>query len=513
MKLASRWDLGKISRVSFVTLSFLLLIIMVGCQSGNTPSAMETLTPTEHVTQVSLPDPALKTATVTPTKTSLPEPTATESRKAPEQPIAGVELHSLSTDRGLALIGQAGANWVRYNSVIWSLVEPEEGARNWEAISRLEEGMRNTAVAGINLIVVIRDAPAWAQLQVGILCSPVRNEKLEAYGNFLHDMVERYSQPPYSVKYWELGNEPDVELGGVPADSQYGCWGDPGQPFFGGGYYAEMLKAVYPRIKAADPEAKVLVGGLLIDCNPTNPPETQPGSGQYIDCTAGTFLEGILQNGGGDYFDGVSFHAYDYFTGVPGGYANPNWQTSWDTTGPVLIAKTHYLRSVLANYGYDEKELINSEVAVVCGRTGKEDYCLGNEYSLTKAYYVAQSYAAAQVVGLKANIWYSITGWRGSGLIDQFSNPFPAFLSFETVTQMLEGAAPLDIITDVEGAAGLAFEKNGKQLWLLWSQDGQPHTVRIPFSVERISDVFGSELPAAQTFELGIAPLYITGSP
>ena len=37
-------------------------------------------------------------------------------------------------------------------------------------------------------------------------------------------------------------------------------------PYYGGGYYAEMLKIVYPQIKAADPEAQILIGGLLLFC-------------------------------------------------------------------------------------------------------------------------------------------------------------------------------------------------------------------------------------------------------
>ena len=74
-----------------------------------------------------------------------------------------------------------------------------------------------------------------------------------------------------------------------------------------------MLKVAYPQIKAADPQAQVLVGGLLLDCDP------RPGAGCSLtaqNAIPPKFLEGILRNNGGPYFDGVSFHAYDFYDWV-----------------------------------------------------------------------------------------------------------------------------------------------------------------------------------------------------
>ena len=80
----------------------------------------------------------------------------------------------------------------------------------------------------------------------------------------MHDVVERYGSPPYNVKYWELGNEPDAAWQHIASDSVFGCWGDVNAPFYGGQHYGEMLKEVYPQIKSTDPDAHVVVGGLLL---------------------------------------------------------------------------------------------------------------------------------------------------------------------------------------------------------------------------------------------------------
>jgi hypothetical protein len=60
-------------------------------------------------------------------------------------------------------------------------------------------------------------------------------------------------------------------------------------------------------LKAANPQARILTGSLLLDCDPFHGPEGR-------DCSSAHFLEGILQAGGRAYFDGVAFQAADGFT-------------------------------------------------------------------------------------------------------------------------------------------------------------------------------------------------------
>ncbi len=62
---------------------------------------------------------------------------------------------------------------------------------------------------------------------------------------------------------------------------------------------------------------------------------------------------------GGAYFDGVSFHAYDYYWNTLGQYGNsPNWDSHWNTTGPAMIAKAKYINTLLASYGVTGKFLV-----------------------------------------------------------------------------------------------------------------------------------------------------------
>lgn len=60
-------------------------------------------------------------------------------------------------------------------------------------------------------------------------------------------------------------------------------------------------------------------------------------------------------------------------------------------------------------------------------------------FNNTKAFYVIQSSTMARAEGLKANVWYDLQGWRGSGLIDEALQPLPVFLAYQFKIKMLMG--------------------------------------------------------------------------
>ena len=496
-------------RVHLFTLGFprrsgfplLLLLFISSCALPGAPDEIAGVTalPLSPTASPTVPSTALATASPT------THPTATlglpDTSEALARVVFGVELNQLTTSK-LDWAGRLGAEWVRYNGVLWSVVEPSKGERRWDNLSSLEQALAEAASKGIEIILVVRGTAAWAQAIPGWHCGPILPEKLVSFAAFMGDLVARYGGPPYHVKYWELWNEPDVAPAWVPAASPFGCWGDLADPYFGGAYYAEMLGAVYPATRAADPEAMVLVGGLMLDCDPRNPPPEK-------DCQPAQYLEGILSAGGGDFFDGVAFHSYDYYGGELGQYSNPNWHSDWNTTGPVLIAKVRFLRDLLARYGYPDKSLLNTETALLCGRNGTEPPCTGEDYGDTKASYVAQAYAAAATEGLVANIWYSLTGWRGSGLLDATLQPGLAFDAFQFASQMLSGAVPEGQIAGLPGMLGYSFSRSEDRFWILWSMDGAQHALALPGVPEAVFDIYREQHEPRAEGGIGRGPMYI----
>lgn len=437
----------------------------------------------------------------------LEKPTESASDRSPADaaasaPVAltGIEVNQFDST-AFDWLARSGAYWVRYNGVLWSDVEPQEGDLDWSKLGNLEDSLQQAARLNQEVILVVRGTPDWAQALPGSACGPIAPAKLAAFGDFMAGLVSRYSQPPYSVSYWELGNEPDIEPTLVPGSSPYGCWGDATDENYGGGRYADMLKAIYPRIKSVNPAAQVLVGGLLLDCDPVHPPENK-------DCRPAKFFEGLLAAGGADYFDGVSFHAYDYYT-APFSYGNQNWHSSHLTTGPVNAVKARHLESLLLEYGVPDRYLINTEAGLLCGRSGEEPGCQSYEFNLTKAFYAVQSNAAALRTGMRGNIWFNLTGWRGSGLLDGEGQALPAMSAMSFASAQLNSASFVRDIQEYPGLSGIEFLRDGKTIWLLWALEGAGVTVSFSDEHVKIYDVWGVSVPDISSMAITSAPVYI----
>jgi hypothetical protein len=439
-------------------------------------------------------------------------PTSTPAFEPLPRPKLGVETHDLNAEGRMALIQQAGANLVRYNALLWSKVEPNEGERNWQVVSNLEAGLTSASEHGIEVILIVRSTPPWAQKVEGYYCGPVKADKLQAFADFMSDVVARYSAPPFNVKYWELGNEPDVQSSFINPESVFGCWGDMNDDYYGGGYYGEMLKRVYPAIKAADPEAQVLLGGLLLDCDPTQPPEGK-------DCRSARFLEGVLQNGGGDYFDIVSFHGYPqyYLTSVdPSGLYGDEHFPSWEHRGGVVLGKADFIRAVLASYNL-EKPLMHTEGSLTCSENNPDSCSPPSEaFFEAQADYVVWMYIRNWAAGLAGTVWYQFEGpgWRYGAMLDENQQPKPAYNAFQFLTQETRDmfyTGRVDLGGSLRG-----YELSGpeKRIWVVWSADGQSHNMALPSNWSILYDKYGGQITPPVDRVLSVqSPVYIEITP
>lgn len=425
-------------------------------------------------------------------------------RNFPAIPVFGVQMSAINNARGLQHAVAANTYWVRLHAFHWDKIEPVNGgAYNWN--TGVETSLKNASANGMQVIAIVHGTPAWAQKYPGVACGPIREDALDDYAQFLTDLVTRYSQPPYDVHYWELGNEPDVGWNLVSGNSVFGCWGEAGDPYYGGGYYAEMLKVAYPAIKAADPRAKVLIGGLLLDCDPTNPPAGK-------DCTPGNFLEGILHNGGAPYFDIVSFHGYPQY----GGSLHNDLQfPSWAHRGGVVLGKIHFLREVMAKYGVD-KPIIHTEGSLTCPETTTA-YCNppGSAFNEAQADYVVWLYVRNWANDIMGTIWYQFDGlgWRSSGMLDANQQPKPVYNAYKFLTEELGGAGYERRITQYTGLDAYEFRTTDKRIWVMWAPDGQQRTITLPAGFVKAYDKYGAALTPNNNQLTVRSPIYLELTP
>lgn len=419
----------------------------------------------------------------------------------PPTNIMGAQLSQINDQKGLALMLAANSKWTRQD-YLWEQVEPTEGTIQWSNAAAIDQQLVNAANSQMEVLLILGATPEWARYPGWGCGGRINPDKYSDFSIFMYEFVKRYSNPPYNVTYFEMWNEPD-------AANLLGCWGDPSDNDYYGGYaYGEMLILAYQAAKSANPNVEILVGGLLLDCDPDlglkNP------DGTLKDCRPAHFLKGILEAGAGNSFDGVAFHAYDYYQGELGKYNNGNFAASWNTTGPVTLEKSKYLRDVLQTYGFQQKYLLNTEAALLCATCDPANAT----FQTTKAYYVAQEFSTAIVDGYAANLWYSVYGDRNSGLLSPDNTPYPAYYAFGFTSKALQNHDFVKKLTNYPNVMGFEFvSKSGKRQWVLWSIDSQVHTITLsttPSSIHKI-DTTGNGVPLSisTSVPIGIAPVFI----
>jgi hypothetical protein len=393
----------------------------------------------------------------------------------------------------------SGATWVR-NEASWQSAEPTDISPpeyRWQTIDGVVE---TAAQGGFNLILTINYNPSWAATYSQGTIDKVPVQRLAA---FVAALVERYdgdgiNDAPGSpiVEHFELYNEPDAWIA-RPNDIR---WGKSGKQ------YAEMLAAVYPAAKAANPNAKILLGGIAYDWFIEH-------DGPFVR----TFLDDVLQNGGGAHFDIMNFHQYPPFAA--------NWGAP---NGPGLVEKTKAVRQKLAEYNL-QKPIFITESGM---------HSNSPESPERQARYVTMLYTQALVANVNSLIWFMLYDPGESypyrnGLITYVdsSNPRPqrkpAFVAYQTAASKLTGAQFERAFTseetkDMDMVVYKFVDKDNEQLFVAWLgpiSRTDSKLLKLPGTSAMVSDIYGvtrtvqdgddGQVDGSITLSVGAQPVYV----
>ena len=213
----------------------------------------------------------------------------------PDEAAAAQELLMAELDETFPTLvdalKQSGAGYVRVY-IDWNMIQPAEGgAYIWSWYDNRLSQLRD---AGLGLIATVSNAPTWAIDTTLDPCAYIITE-VDAYYQFLEALVHQY---PY-IKTWEILNEPDA-VPGVRCGTGMMNYG------FAGAQYAALLQGAYTRIKALNPSATVLMGGMAYDHFVDEDPDNKFNR---------FFLDAVMDAGGAPYMDGVNFHYFHDFVG------------------------------------------------------------------------------------------------------------------------------------------------------------------------------------------------------
>jgi hypothetical protein len=384
----------------------------------------------------------------------------------------------------MAALKSSGACWTRVR-VDWGVLQPEPPPANYQWGPYHDEKLRLVAETGVHLIAVVDGIPGWARDQ-GV----IQPDRLDEFAGFLTALVNRYKQPPYNIRHWELFNEPDR----VFTQSFPPGWGDVADR------YAQMLAVAYPAIKAADPEATVLLGGLAYDWFT-----------EYGGIFNRYFPDDVLAAGGSEYLDIVNFHYFPDFATEwerwdpksedrrEGWLPAPTCGDPFDSQGPVyeaggidVIAKTSHLRNRLATCHGLDKPIWITEI-------GEHGYANNPDSLVRQARYVIQGYARGLAAGVKNITWFALVSppydYHAQGLLFKGDwSPKPAFYTYQTMTRELAGYAYTRTgeVRDVE--AYVFRDAKGAEKIVAWTRYPQePGSLTISGTRVRVMDPWGNE--------------------
>ncbi len=394
-------------------------------------------------------------------------------------PRVGLEALTLN-DTGASLAGKTGVGVLRMD-VDWSAIEPAPNSYNWGETDAL---FLRIAKNNMSSLATIKNCPAWA---CPYFTGPINEANYSDFTNFMTAAVARYSGPPYNVHYWELFNEPDG-AGGV--GMQQG-WGLHPQE------YVRMLSSIYPAVKAIDPKALIILGGLAYDF-------WFDQGGPF----APTFLDGVLAAGGANYLDAVAFHYYK---------ANAH---GWTT----IAAKAKVIRDDMRRNGAD--------LPLLCTETGWTSEPKFNSSEETQARDVVQTNTYAAASGLIATIWYLNQDYTdneptqelflGFGLTRLDNSPKRSYYAMRTFASEIGSGAYTGPLTADDGLnsnlEGYKFQmqSGGRPIWVVWSKNNSTQTLRIPAAkapnLVRVVGITGDEINT-QPDRSGDVPVAIGADP
>ncbi len=153
------------------------------------------------------------------------------------EPGVGV---SVSSGLQLATVKSLGTHWVRI-FVSWRSLEPTRGGISPGVLASFEQSFKQLP-SGTKVIADVVGTPEWETGSANEYAPPANPNE---YAAFVGALAQRWAG---RVTAFEIWNEED----------DAGFWVGGPNP----AAYAQLLKATYPVVKAADPAATVVLGGL-----------------------------------------------------------------------------------------------------------------------------------------------------------------------------------------------------------------------------------------------------------
>ncbi len=230
----------------------------------------------------------LEAAPFLPDQSTLPAPTTAYPAQRAGINVA-LEQYADSAQRRAALADLAGAGfgWVRQRAD-WRLLEPAPGRYEW---AEMDDILADVAAVGLEIVVVLDGSPPWARATQdrtptdNPFAPPADNTD---FARFAGAFARRYQR---QVRFYQIWDEPNI----APH------WGN---RLIEPVAYARLLAEATPAIRAADPDAQILLAALA--------PTADRG---HTAIDEGWYLRRLYAARAAPYFDAVTAEPFGF--GLP----------------------------------------------------------------------------------------------------------------------------------------------------------------------------------------------------
>lgn len=365
----------------------------------------------------------------------------TNSKDSPFGINATSIFHNRDFSRGATTIDfmkKIGARFDRFD-FWWHIIEPQKGRFEWSFPDRVVEMYVSN---GIEMLPILCYSSAWSGKP------PTSDEEVSNYANFVYEVVNRYKD---RVKYWQIWNEPNIPTFWNPPDVYW---------------YTKMLKEAYKAAKKADPDCVIIAGNT---------------SGADI-----RFLQGIYDNGGWDYLDGISFHPYS----LAGGPVSQRLDKIISRVVEFVEEKGGDKQIWITEIGWQTAIDLNKYKRNLTGLRIESMRELREEVQMQQARHLFQTYVIALAQGLDKVFWFC--AWDFDipwGLIDGSGTEKLGAKAYQTIVKYLDGSEFKGNINFASHIWAYVYENNGAPVLFLWSE--KPDTVRLDFANDGVVvDIF-----------------------
>ncbi len=372
-------------------------------------------------------------------------------------------LHGVSANVGA--VSELGIKQIRAAGLFWDMFEPRKGVYK---LRKLDKRLKKVQKTKIGLIIAtIRPISRWGgnlNAQKGMQRDKPATSmsgypsNIDAWRKFVNILVERYDGDGKNdmpglktpVKYWQIEGEWMWQ------------WKDKKEN------YIKFLKITSEVIRKADPEAKIIGGGLTglsyLAVAGGIAEEDYLERGMDTDTTRKIFAKNFIHSPKflklkekaeyflsktKDYFDIVDFHSYTM-------------------NASIIAGQVKWIKKTMRKSGYS-KPIWSLE-------NGGPFY----GYTLSKhSSEVVKRHVVSLASGVEKIFWSSLSptlGWSENflrlSLIDQKGRKKPAFYTYKLMVSKLDGYTNLETIKLDAGVSAYRFTVEGKPVYVLWSKRG-----------------------------------------